>query len=238
MTSLNDILGKENITNDGIPVHPIKVSEWEKFEDVLGVLMIDKSRFEEMSEAASEYDLFSLIVATRDNQVMEMLKEMLDMTIKETFEYVENGNDYSFSSESYRVDSSNYDEVRRIIMDQNIIFPPKVFKDPVVRKFAEKKIKQMQKDSPDITLEDMISTVCSQGGKHPWEIGEYTMYQLKMEFNRVCQWQQWLVSSLSQVHTETKLDITHFGETIDLRKDPYEDLFSKGAKNIKEAFKN
>ena len=85
---------------------------------------------------------------------------MFSLITKEQVTFIADGDDSGFLiGNTNMISAQNYDKIRKAIMYQNLMFEPKVYEDPIVQEWVDKKLKVMQRQSGKITLEDMITTV-------------------------------------------------------------------------------
>jgi len=123
------------------------------------------------------------------------------------------------------ISNHNYDNIRNIIMKQNLLFEQKVYKTELMNKWAEKAMKAKQKNAPNISLEDIITTVSVGCGKLFSDLEEYSIYQLYSDFFRLRK----IMEHDSSVHFlcagATNLKLQDFAESLNLYHNPYDDLF-------------
>jgi hypothetical protein len=223
MDNLNYIFGRHTHV-DGIGnVHPIKLKDHDEFVDCSMVLYYSKNNFPEESQ---EDKLLDLLVGLNDEKIIEDLEKVLSMSLKQVVHFnVVNGNDYGFViDETHYINRDNYDIIRQVIMQQNLMFEQKIYKDKLVQEWANKVIQARAKSSIKMEFEDMVSTVSVFTGKHYWDLAEYTIYQLKSDFNRISKFKDYDASVLFRT-VSNDVKISHFAEDIDLFKNPYDDLF-------------
>jgi hypothetical protein len=239
--SLNHIFGKPKFVEGVGNIYPIRLKDWDEFEENCRPLLLTKKHF----QVEEDIPLLDLVVfGLRDEQVIKNLEIAFKLALRvEQVTFAYNENYYFFmANENSIIHNGNYEEVKRIILEQNLLFEPKVYKDPLMQKWAEKVLEARRKNAPNITLEDKVSTVAALNGKHYWDLEEYTIYQLEMEFARICAVKNYDVQShlLARDYVnpaDIKLD--HFAEKIDMFKNPYDDLFKSKdkLKNINKAIK-
>ena len=91
-------------------------------------------------------------------------------------------------------------------------------------------MKAKQKNSPKITLEDIVSTVSVGCGKHYSDLQNYSIYQLYSDFYRLRK----IVEHDASVHflcaAAKDLKLQDFAESLDLYHNPYDDLFVDSSK--------
>jgi hypothetical protein len=77
-------------------------------------------------------------------------------------------------------------------------------------------------------MEEMLSTVSVFTGKHYWDLKDYTIYQLRSDFNRICKIEEYRTQSMVFANPYadlSKFKMDHFAEKIDMYKNPYDDVF-------------
>lgn len=152
----------------------------------------------------------------------------------DSFRFVIGDDTYGFiNAHNQIVNSINYELIRDTILNQNILFEPKIYKNPAVAKWATKVLEARGKNAPKITLEDKISTVSVMSGKHYWDLAEYTIYQLNYDFNRILKIKDYESQSLvlgNPYVDMSKVKINHFAESINLYENPYDTAFKDKGK--------
>jgi hypothetical protein len=238
---LNHILAKPQLVEDAGYIYPIRLKDWDEFEDNCNPLLITKKHFQ-IEEDIPLLDL--LIFGINDEQIIGNLETIFKLVLRvEQVSFIYDDERYCFiANENSIIHSQNYEEVRRIILEQNLLFEPKVYKDPLMQKWAEKVLEARRKNAPNITLEDKVSTIAAFNGKHYWDLQEYTIYQIEMEFARICAIKHYDQESHlfgRDYVNPADIKINHFAEKIDMFKNPYDDLFKSKdkLKNINKAMK-
>jgi hypothetical protein len=238
MESPKYILGMPEYVDRVGEIYPVKIKDYDKFSKCASILQVSKKMLEGKVDDDSkleQIDLLDIILQLSAEQegLLDDLVDLLSLVLKSKIRFSHNQESYCFRiDENNKITPKNFDEVREIIMKQNLLHEPKVFKSPLVQKWAEKVLKAREKNAANITFEDMITTVAALAGKNYYDIGEYTIYQLKAEFGRIVKdkayhtaWYQIIASQGS-----AKVDIEHFAESLDLFKNPYDDLFKNSDK--------
>ncbi|MCM3110036.1 hypothetical protein [Lederbergia lenta] len=238
--SLNYILGKPtNVENAG-DLHHIKVKDWDLFQEYLSIIMLSKKHLPLENEEVDTPLLDRLVLGLQDENVIRLLCNALNLAFRSTTFYItDDGFNYYFTNkEEQIVNADNYEVIRKLILHQNIIIEPKVYKDKRMQEWAEKALSARNKDAANITMEDIVSTISVYSGKHYWDIAEYTMYQLYSEFYRISKIKNYDTSSIMFANPyATDIKLEHFAECLDLYADPNKDLFkSKDKLNINKAF--
>jgi hypothetical protein len=212
-------------------VYPVKLINWDEFEENVSPIMLSKNHL----ELTIDQDLPLLdrvVIGLQDDRVINSLCKVFDIVLKSnSFKIIVGNDSYMFMNENDQiVDSTNYDELRRIILHQNILFEPKVYKTPALQKWAEKVLKARGKNAPNVTIEDMLSTVSVMAGKHYWDLEQYTIYQLRYDFNRICKIKNYETQSLifSNPYADlSNVKLDHFAENVDMYENPYDGVFKE-----------
>lgn len=220
-------------------VYPIQVGDWDEFENYLNVLMISKKHIEVTIDEDIAL-LHRIVLGIQDDKINNSLCKLFNLISKtDSFKLELFHDKYHFiNDESQTVDFTNYDDIRNTIFHQNILFEPKVYKDPLMQQWAEKVLEARSKNAANITMEDMITTVAVLSGKHYWDLEKYSIYQLKSEFQRINKIKVYDTTSIMYANpyaSDIKLD--HFAEYLDMYADPYKDVFKSKdkLKNINKA---
>jgi hypothetical protein len=235
--SLDYILKKPKFIEGVGTIHPIKIKDWDEFESHVEVLLYSKSHFTN----ADDYHLLDLLIlelGMNNDRILDSLEKIFAMCLQvDSIEITHDTKSYYFpTGESTFINSHNFDVVRETIMRQNILFEPKVYKNPAMQKWAKKVLDTRSKNSPNVTLEDMLSTVSVVAGKHYWDLENYTIYQLKYDFQRICHIKEYEMKSalMSNPNIDSsKMKIEHFAENINMFVNPWDGIFKE-----KSSFKN
>lgn len=209
-------------------VYPVKLKDWDEFEENVTPIMYSKNHI----PIEEDLPLLDRLILLRDEKIIESLCAIFNLVFRcNEFRIVIEENNYGFVNENKQIIFNlNYEELRNIILHQNILFEPKIYKTPALQKWAEKVLQARGKNSPNVTIEDMLSTLSVMSGKHYWDLGEYSIYQLRYDFNRICKIKNFESQSImfANPHADlSKVKIEHFAENIDMYENPYDGLFKE-----------
>lgn len=241
--SLEHIFARPKFIEGVGKVHPIKLKDWDEFEKNANILLYSQNHFPEISE--DDHPLLKIIMfGLQDQSMVDSVIAVLKMVFRTESIHLY-GDEFDFFieiDETNRITNENYDVVRKTIMQQNLLFEPKIYKDPLMAAWAKRVLDVRNKNGIDMELEDMISTVASLTGKHYWDLAEYSMYQLRYEFNRIVKLKEYETQTLAMTNPyadSSKMKMVHFAEKVDMFKSPYDDLFKSkdNLKNINKAIK-
>src|SRR5665647_2501033 len=191
--------------NNPIVIHPIQLKDYDKFQECSKLLYLSKKHFEENS-----YPLLALVFMSHQQfemaqeELIENLCLLFSLVTQKEVNFISGENVEGFLIDNINLISvDNYDDVRALIMRQNLMFDQKIFKDPLVQEWANKVIMSRQKNSANITMEDMITTVKNDDGLTYEQVKNQTVYQLYADFYRIGKFMQFQQSSLfATVSTE------------------------------------
>lgn len=221
MSSTKYIFGKPEHVNGVGDVHFIKLKNYDEFLECSNYLYINKNHFTD--EFKDHYLLDLLIFAFQDQNVVEDLVKMFSLVLQTevTFSVNDKHEIVFITTDNGLIDKFNYDNLRQIIMRQNLMFEQKVYKDKIVQAYMHKVFEAKAKSGIKLEFEDKISTVSVFTGKHYWDLEEYTIYQLEVDFNRVSKFKNYDTSVAARVAgSDNKIE--HFAENVDLFKNPYD----------------
>jgi hypothetical protein len=230
--SLNNILNKSINVNDFGNIYPVKLKDWDEFENNLNPVVLSKEHIPLDSE--EDFPLLDRLFAygLQDNMVFVSLCKIFNIISQsQEFQFLASNENYYFINENNQIiNSNNYEIIRNHVLHQNIIFEPKIYKNPAIRKWAEKVLAARGKNSPNVTLEDKLSTVSVFTGKHYWELAEYNMYQLNYDFNRIIKFKNYdsqAIMFANPYADMSKMKLEHFAENINMYENPYDGIFKE-----------
>jgi hypothetical protein len=215
-------------------IYPVKVKDWDEFEENVTPIMYSKNHI----PIEEDLPLLDRLILLRDEKIIESLCKIFSLVFRcENFDFIIDEYNYHFVNEHKQsINNLNYEELRKNILHQNILFEPKIYKSPALQKWAEKVLQARGKNSPNVTMEDMLSTVSVMSGKHYWDLGEYSIYQLRYDFNRICKIKNFESQSMMFANPYadlSKMKMEHFAENIDMYENPYDSLFKEKNKLVK-----
>lgn len=233
--SLDNMLNLPIHIKDYGYIYPVKLKNWDKFEINLNPIILGKDHIP--LNIDGDFSLLDRLFALgrQDQSVFEnMCKVFNIVSNSQKYELIVGDKDYLFINENNQIiDRENYDEIRRVILYQNILFEPKIYKNPTIKKWAEKVLITRAKNAPDITLEDKISTISVFTGKHYWDLAEYTMYQINYDFGRIRKIKNYDTQTIAFANPyadHSKMKIEDFAENINMYENPYDGIFKEKSK--------
>ena len=227
--SEKNIFGKPQYVDGVGYIYPIKAKDYSEFNEHAKILYVSKKHFESIPDNTNLFDLIYYSNAKlgykNNDDFIQSVTILFELITNKEVTFYYNTESYGFLiGEDGLINASNYETIREIVMKQNIIFEQKIYKTKVMNEWAAKVIKVKQKNSANITFEDMISTVSVGCGKHYWDLENYTIYQLYSDFYRFRKIHDYEAGvQFRCAGADTKVD--DYAENLDLYHNPYDDLF-------------
>lgn len=228
--SLNYILGRPESIQDVGNVYPIKIKDYDEFTNCNSVLYYTKNHFhlEDDQELLDQYKTLDMIILGAEGResIIKDFEKIFSLATNKDVSFTINENNYAFiGDEDCIIHRDNYDQIRNLIMKQNLLFEQKVFKNELVREWAESVLKARSKNSMDISMEDKINTVHIFTGISYNDIANQTIYQLEEDFARISKLIGYETSISLKCAGAEKVKVEYFAESIDMFKNPYDDIF-------------
>jgi hypothetical protein len=144
-------------------IYPIKLKDYDKFQECSKLLYISKGNFIECDNIpllALIFIYFEQLGLTEEELVIS-LENLFSLVLKETVKLKTDEKTvwFEINNSDNIINFNNYDVLRSVIMKQNLMHEPKIYKTKLMNQWAEKALKAKQKNAPKITLEDIVSTV-------------------------------------------------------------------------------
>lgn len=238
MDTVKYILGMPECV-DGIgEVFPVELQYYDDFMNVANILCISYDHFfdlmndEQQKQAVADifktdkdnlklFDLIKFISFQTDEgiSIFKNLENVFSIVLRQTVKLDTTSLNFTIE-DSGQIDRNNYDDLRKIIMKQNLLFEPKVYKNKITREWAEKALKTRAKNSIDSTIEDMITTIAAMNDKTYKQLRTYTIYQLKAEFNRTMKIKTYEAYLAYRCAGAEDIPNDHFADNIDMFINP------------------
>jgi len=247
----------EGVDKDNpISIFPVKLKDYDRFSEVSHLLHISKNHFEE-TECPLLMLVFMCMpqLNLTQEELVKKLEDTFSIVTRKEVKFVSDdktnfegfiigfseGEDYETNNAGIKqikltnvqnkniIHTQNYEQIRDIIMKQNLIFEQKVYKNKLVQEWANKVLESRSKNSSKITMEDITTTVSVYKGKDYCELIEYTIYQIYADFYRIRKMKKYDTDTLFATVAE-KITIEDFAEEINMFKSPYDDLFVDSSK--------
>jgi hypothetical protein len=221
-------------------VYPIKLKDYDKYQECSKLLYISKNNFVEC-----DIPLLGLVFLSveqlnlTEEQLITSFEELFSLVLKKEVKLKDSEDIFWFeildnnkhkNTINNRINFNNYDILRSIIMKQNLIFEPKVYKNKIVQEWANKVLEARAKSSEKITMEDFITTVKNFNGLTYDQIMEQTIYQIYADFYRISKIKKFDQSNLFATVSTEAISIEHFAQNINMFESPYDNLFVDSSK--------
>lgn len=108
-----------------------------------------------------------------------MRRDDIDFQINDDLSYY-----FSIGNDG-RIDKYNFEEFRKTIMYQNLLFEPHTEEDDLMQEWLEMAREHKGKDGEPTDIESICQLLCIEMGIQPIELFEYTYYQVMALNNRV-----------------------------------------------------
>lgn len=242
--TLKHILQNSEYVNGVGKIYPIRLLDEDEFSRHSGILTISKKSLQMEDTHYKLLDTLILGIEDREksNIIINDFLKIFRLVLRRKIHFVHREKSYEFISDDDEdecsINSENYDLVRQIIMKQNLIFEPKVFKDKRAQEWANKVLAVRAKNNK-ITIEDMITTVSIYSGIDINILKEYSKYQLQASFYRVNKIKAYDTSIQFTCAGGKDIEIPDYTGEIEMFKSPYDDIFVSKNKlgKIDEAMK-
>lgn len=234
---VSDIFSKPILIEGIGHIFPIQMKHYDEFMDMANLITISINHFDVKEEYKNEVKLLDLLILHLSQfenryEKFEEMSKLFSIVLRKKVNYFFNEEEFIFylysENDKNELDSiitrDNYDEVRHVIMKQNLLFEPKVFKSKIKQEWAEMVLKARAKNSIDMGIEDMITTIAAVSGKHYWDLDNYTIYQIKAEFARIGKLKSF-DTNLALIGHSDKISNMHFAEKTDIHENPYDTIF-------------
>ena len=220
-------------------VHPIQMKHYDTFMNMASFITISYDHFDVKDEHKDEVkllDLLRLHLSQYENkyELFEKMSDLFTIVLRKKIKYFFDEEKFilCFFNENKKkeltsiITRDNYDELRTVIMKQNLLFEQKVFKSKVKQEWAEMVLKARAKNSVDMEIEDMLTTIAVESGKHYWDLEKYSIYQVKAEFARIGKLKGF-ETNLALIGNTDKIDNLHYAEKTDIHVNPYDTIFKE-----------
>lgn len=206
--------------NNDWKIYPVKVSDYFKWHKSYGTLTIDKNSLNNIEIIKMSYLRFilmeSMVVpefATHLDMILRMCLHIpeekgIHTIITNTeasllvgdFLEAKDGRKVFNSAEAVKITEKDFDEIKRIILYQNIIGYDDSYIDPEVREAAEEYYRLKYRDATDISLEHKIAAVQAHTGISTTDINNMTLRGFQNLFNTVLELVDYSIAKLAEAH--------------------------------------
>lgn len=208
-------------------VYPIKLKDYDEFQECSKLLYISKNNFIECDIPLLVLLFMSIDqLGLTEKELIISFEKLFSLVVRKPVKLKENEETFWFKiDENNNINFYNYDIIRSVIMKQNLMFEPKVYKNKLVQEWANKVLESKSKNSIKITMEDFITTVKNYDGLTYKQIMKQSIYQLYADFYRIGKMKEFEKDCLFATVSAEPTSIQHFAQNLDMWKNPYDSLF-------------
>lgn len=239
----------EPVEYKGLKIYPILVRDSNIFEKCYDILTIDKNKssIEEIIKMSTLEFIFTIlfnddtVVGTENRQAKEIWIEkfgkILELCLKINLDnvnvLVENNRFYLMIND-IKLRSKDFDELRKIILFQNLYNYDDRYVDSDVQKILNQKSKMQNKDIKQPTLEKKMMFVVNHSNLSVKDIATMTYRHFNMIFDMSIDEMEYKINKLAYMtgHIDTKEKMVNY--MFEKEKDVFESLF-KSADTFKES---
>ena len=241
---LKDYLGRYEEVG-GIKLYPVRVLDWEEFQPLSSQFLLYGYDFLDYRLGADENTLlFDLMISIITNDILNGSREqcqalknferMFSIVVRNKCELMldKSGNDwwieFEDDGEKKKINRGNYDELRDVIMRQNLIHEPLIVEDKYSQELIDKQIQTLSRGGSKSDLESMIAYVCNLKGIDANEMSDYSYYRLRCD---VEMWQRIETNRAIHIYRSQGAKVNTINEfkEFDCHKNPFgwDSLFQK-----------
>lgn len=193
----------------------------------------------------SKYEIINLLKKQKKSKDMdEFIKEISNADL---FTIVANIADISkayievlsYSIENFditKVNKDNFNEIRDLIMKINCLQEEEYNTNPEIQKTIERSRRVKNQNLDNVKFSDIISSVCVGCGYTYKEVGEFSLYQLYLAYQRLGYFKNYDTSTLFATVSSDKINIESWSKHIDLfKKESHGITYDQFKKNIGSA---
>lgn len=227
-------------------IYPVKILEWESFKNLASKYLFTNDEYLRkrlnLTDDIKLFDFITLQAVVSSNDGYEKLHEMEELfsivfrtDVKVGLRGKTKSKEIYFTVDGKGIiDRNNYEEVRSVIMEQNLMFEPIVAKTEKSQKIIDKGIERLKSGAPSVDMEAMIVVVSLY---KKIDLEEITYYQLCADYEIITKMEQNRAIPYYQVNG-AKVEMYNLTEELSIHKNPYgaDVLFRK--RNDNEMLKN
>src|SRR5690606_5170758 len=145
--NLDYILGKPTVVEGVGNIYPVKVKDWDVFQANVNVLMYSNEHFT-TDDGIPLFDKLMRIGIYENEELINQICRVLNIVCESSnFSLVGDENSVFLVNENKQViDTYNYETIRKLIIHQNLLLEPKVYKNEIMKKWAEKALEAKNKN--------------------------------------------------------------------------------------------
>ena len=210
-------------------LYPVRILEWEEFTKLAGRFLMTSDEFLrkrlKLEEEIKLFDFITLQAIMTSKTGFENLKEMEQLfsivfrsEVKANLRgRVGNKEVYFIVDGKGIIDRNNYEEVRSIIMEQNLLFDPIVAKTAKSQEVIDRGIGRLRRGNPTVDVEAMIVVVSLHKNIN---LDELTYYQLRADYEIITKIEANRAIPLYRVNG-AEVDMYNLTDELSIHNNPY-----------------
>ena len=174
-------------------IYAVSILEWEEFIHLAQQFLLFSYDYLKYRLELNEMKMFDFLVATvlRHEDSNERVKRLTDfqrlfeIVFKETVSSYFNpqtGEWFIKIGETGEINKHNFDQIKAVIMRQNLLYEPLTVADENTQKFINEHLERQSRRGEPTELESMLAYVSLFKGMSPELFQTYTYYQLRVDF--------------------------------------------------------
>lgn len=240
----SDILRDKPYVLNGTKIYPVKLKDYDKFKQYAQYIIFShehlKLDYEEsllpcvimngmlFYNNGKQFDINSEYGKELYIKVISEICDMFSIVCRDKMNYKPEIKGFSNENKTIVLLEEDFDDIRTIILKQNLIFEPKIYESEMQQKWAEK-VKRSRSKSNNSDLCEVINIVSCEKKISYEEIDEYNILQLYADYYRFINTKEAETIALFRTvaSSDTKLPNVNFSDAIfkKLYTNPDDDLF-------------
>lgn len=210
-------------------IYPVRLLEWEVFLPLANKFLMTSDLFLRrrlsLSENIKLFDFITINAVISSEDGYSGLKEMehlFSIVFRTEVKVgmrgkVSEQEIYFVVDKKGIIDRDNYDEVRKTIMEQNLMFDPVVAKNEKSQKIIDRAITKLHENKNPMDMEAMVVAVSTF---KKINISEITYYQLRADYEMFSKIEQNRAIPIYRANG-AKFDLINLTDEMDIHKNPY-----------------
>ena len=188
---MNSFIFDEPVDYKGLKIYPVRLKDYIHFNFAVECLLIDKNSMPDIDIISMGYMDYLLKYSTDENRYIQMLAGLIYICMKTDVDNikfkVDENNKYVLSILDVEITSNDFDEIKNIILEQNLVDVPDYSIQKEIRDKIEegKKLRiKIAKNKP-ASFEDQIVSLSIAGGLPLENIYEMTYRKFVKSIGRM-----------------------------------------------------
>lgn len=210
-------------------LYSVKLLEWDIFTELAGkYLMISDAFLRKRLGLGEEIKLFDFITlqaimsSETGYEKLHEMEQMFGIVFRKEVKVglrgeVKSQEVYFTVDGKGIIDRNNYDEVRKTIMEQNLLFDPIVAKTEKSQAIINKGIERLRSGVPPVDIEAMVVVVSLYKNIN---LNELTYYQLRADYEIISKMESNRAIPIYRVNG-AEIELYNLAEELSIHKNPY-----------------